>query len=151
MVRFGGEIKTVRAFERNLTNLVDLAREREQTVVLMTFCSYLPENYTLERFEERALDYCLHSCAVEIWGAPDHVVKGLKAHNRIIRGLQARFQGVRLVDQEGRMPRGRDHFNDICHLTQRGCDRFAANVVRGVRDLLPPSRTAVDAGANPGT
>ena len=150
MVRFGGEIKTVRAFERNLTNLVDLAREREQTVVLMTFCSYLPESYTLERFEERVLDYCLHSCAVEIWGAPDHVVKGLKAHNRVIRGLQARFQGVRLVDQEGRMPRGRDHFNDICHLTQRGCDRFAANVVRGVRDLLPPSRTAVDAGANPG-
>jgi hypothetical protein len=151
MVRFGGEIKTGPAFERNLARIAELAREREQPLVLMTFCSYLPEDYTLERFQEGTLDYCLHSCAVEIWGAPDHVVKGLKAHNRVIRGLQARFQGVRLVDQEGRMPRGRDHFNDICHLTQRGCDRFAANVVRGVRDLLPPSRTAVDAGANPGT
>ena len=149
MVRFGGEIKTVRAFERNLTNLVDLARERRQPLVLMTFCSHLPEDYTLERFQEGVLDYCLHSCAVEIWGAPDHVAKGLEAHNRVIRGLQARFpEEVRLVDQEEGMPRGRDQFNDICHLTQRGCDAFAANIVRGVRDLLPSRESAgSDGGA----
>ncbi|MCF8062168.1 MAG: hypothetical protein K9M82_06605 [Deltaproteobacteria bacterium] len=150
MVRFGGEIKTVQAFQRNLTSLLDLARERKQPVILMTFCSYLPENYTLERFQEGALDYCLHSCAVEIWGEREHVVKGLQAHNRVIRNLEERFsEGVRLVDQEERMPRGRDYFNDVCHLTQRGCDVFVENIVRGIGDLLPPGGPAGGRGGEP--
>lgn len=137
MIRFGGKIKTAPVFERNLTRLLELARERDQTVVLMTFCSYLPDDYTLERFEAGTLDYCLHSCAAEIWGAPKHVVRGLEVHNRILRELAERFSNqVVLVDQAARMPLGRETFNDVCHLTQEGCTLFASHMVDALHGVL---------------
>ncbi len=151
MVSFGGKVKTAPEFERNLTRLMQLAREGDQAVVLMTFCSYLPEDYTLERFEAGTLDYCLHSCAAEIWGAPEQVAKGLKAHNRVIRELGKRFsKEVLFVDQAKHMPKDREHFNDICHLTQRGCSLFVKNLLQEIQTVPGPHQTTARHGDSHG-
>ena len=146
---FGGEIKTRRPFEANLGRIVETAKERNELVVLMTFAYHLPATYTLERFEAGDLDYGLHSCAVEIWGLPEHVRTGLDAHNRVIRDLGRRYgEKVVLVDQERDMPRGGRYFNDICHLTQWGCGAFAANIVRQVQGMIEPRAVgATDKGS----
>jgi hypothetical protein len=99
----------------------------------MTFCYYLDTRYSLERFEQGTLDYCLHSCPVEIWGTPDNIVAGLKAHNRIIQNIAVRSpKGVVFVDQNVLMPKDGSHFNDICHMTHLGCSVFADNIINAV-------------------
>ena len=130
-MRFGGEIKTVSSFRSNLEGILPLAGKRGEPVALLTFCYHLPQDYTLERFQAGTLDYCLHHCPVEIWGMPEHIRKGLDAHNRAIRDARGRFGGdVIFVDQALHMPRDKEHFNDICHLTHDGCAAFTENIVR---------------------
>lgn len=133
MTAFGGEVKTVGPFETNFTRILDLAREKGEPVLLMKFSYYLAPGYTLEKFEDRALDYCLHSCPVEIWGAPLHILAGLEAHNGIIEELARTHAGsVLFVDQQRAMPKDGEHFNDICHLSQKGSGVFVENIMRAL-------------------
>jgi hypothetical protein len=53
----------------NLTAILDLAGQRGDRVLLMTFATYLPADYSLQAFLEKRLDYGLHSAApIEILG-----------------------------------------------------------------------------------
>lgn len=135
-MRFGGEIKTAPSFRINLERILTLAKKRGEPVVLMTFCYHLPQDYSLERFRAGNLDYCLHRCPVEIWGMPKHIQKGLDAHNQVIREARDRFgEAVVFVDQALHMPRDKEHFNDICHLTQKGCAAFAEHILEQAHGL----------------
>jgi hypothetical protein len=146
-MRFGGEIKTAPSFQSNLEGILALAQERKEPVVLMTFCYHLPRDYTLERFKAGSLDYCLHSCAVEIWGMPEHIQKGLDVHNRVIRDTWDRHRGNAIfVDQALHMPRDQEHFNDICHLTHKGCTAFTEHILRETRGLLHHRPTQEEPG-----
>lgn len=142
MMRFGGDIKTAGAFETNIKRIIGLARDRKEPLALMTFSYHLDEKYSLEKFENGSLDYCLHSCPVEIWGTPANIVSGLEVHNRIIRDIESQSPGGTVfVDQEGLIPKNGIHFNDICHLTHIGCSAFAENILRALpRGILAGKR-----------
>jgi len=131
----GSDIKTGRAFERNLEAIVALARRRGQRLLLLTYAYYLPADYTNARFLERSLDYDFapESVAVEVWGLPANVVKAIETHNAVIRRVTSRHPDVLFFDMERHIPKDGKHFIDICHWTDRGRERFAA----GLLEVLP--------------
>jgi len=125
----GAEIKTGPAFAANLGRIVALAAERGDPLVLMTFAYHFPADYDLATFKRRGLDYGAHAFPAELWGRPENVVRGIEEHNRIIRALHAQHPETLFVDQAGLMPKDGRHFDDLCHLTERGQRRWVANLI----------------------
>src|SRR5690606_28230802 len=78
---WGNEIKTPPAFEANVRRIVALAAECETPLILMTFATWIPDNYTTEDFYAGKLGYgdghLRHS--TETWGWADNVRRTVKA------------------------------------------------------------------------
>ncbi|MFC1609863.1 hypothetical protein ACFL6C_02805, partial [Myxococcota bacterium] len=85
----GDDHTTMRSFHKNLSQILKLARERDEKLLLMTFASYIPDDYTLEKFKNKQLDYTTHKRAVEVWGVPEKVQRRIAAHNAVVRQLAA--------------------------------------------------------------
>ena len=132
-VRYGSDVKSAGPFRENLTEILDLARGRGEPVLLMTFAYYIPEDYEVGKFYRKELDYTRHGSPVELWGSPANVAAGIEAHNAVVRELSERY-GTHFVDQEMRIPKKGEFFNDVCHFTYKGCDRF----VQGMAEVIVP-------------
>lgn len=133
---YGADIKTAKPFERNLRGILELAREKEEPVLLMTFAYHLPARYSYARFHSRQLDYAAPLHSVDIWGEPKNVVSTIEAHNNIVVKLSQEFD-TPLVDQKALIPTKGENFNDICHLTHEGTRVFVGNILQqyfGFRD-----------------
>jgi hypothetical protein len=139
-VAHGAQVKSSEAFRRNLTGILELAREKQEHIVVMTYAYYVPDDYSEEKFERKELDYMLHIFKIELWGAPDHVVAAIEAHNRVVRQVTPRYANAQLLDQEALIPKRGFYFYDVCHLSENGSARFVDN-------LLP---LALKAGAENG-
>jgi len=128
----GYDIKTMASFEKNLTNILDIAKSKKECVLLMTFAYYVPEDYSETRFKNRSLDYgfddSLYPHPIEIWGKPENVVAGISAHNAIIEDVAERYNNVTFIDQNKLIPKNGQYFNDICHFTYEGCKIFVENI-----------------------
>lgn len=133
---FGCDIKTADSVRRNVSGIMELAETRKEPLLLMTFAHYLPEGYAEEAFDERSLDFTSHMYAVELWGKPECVESGLDTHNAVIRELSTRSRHAIFLDQEALVPREGRFFNDICHLTHEGCQRFVENLVPIILPLM---------------
>ncbi len=132
--RHGGTIRTEQTFRANLGRIRDFAAAREEPLLLMTFATHVVEGYTLEKFLAGELDYAGHTMPIELWGEPEHVLRAIAAHNRVVREVAA-GPGVHLVDQAAEMPKGRRYFADVCHVTEEGMRALVANLARGIRKL----------------
>jgi len=132
-LEYGCDVKTKASFRRNLEGILEIASERKEPVLLMSFAFYLPEDYTKEHFENRKLDYTVHTFPVELWGKPECVVAAITAHNEVAAELARQYPEVIFVDQDRLIPKDGRHFNDLCHLTNEGCERFVDNVL----DTIP--------------
>src|SRR6185503_11433176 len=104
-------------FAANVREIVTTAKSKGERVVLMSFAHYIPENYTIEAFREKRLDYTAHLCPVELWGRPANVTATLAEHNAVIREIVAEHPDVIYVDQAALMPKSGKAFDDCCHLT----------------------------------
>ncbi len=140
---FGAEVKTAAPFRANLEAIAELARRRGDPLLVMTFASYIPENYSEEAFREGRLDYTPteHTHPIEIWGRPAHIAAGLRVHNAAIREVVAGAPDLLFVDQEREIPAEGAYFGDVCHLSEAGVERFVANllpVALGVRNGTQP-------------
>lgn len=142
-VVYGEEIKTAAVLRANLERILALALDRNDPVLLMTFAHFLPEDYTLERFQrgEMGFGHWDHSSpsAVEIWGAPDNVRKGLQEHDRVLRELHQAHPGALFVDQTARLGGDPGNFVDVCHFSPAGAQRFVEGIMEAVqaRGLVP--------------
>ncbi len=139
----GAEIKTRQPFQENLRTLAELAAERGDPLMLMTFAAHLPPDYTHQRFLGKQLDYTLHLSAAQLWGHPPFVMAGIAAHNEAVRELARQRPEIILVDQAALIPREGAMFNDICHLTVVGSMQWVDNALppileRFARKPLPP-------------
>ncbi len=128
----GGEIKTAAAFRRNLARILGVARERGETVVLMTFAFHVPDGYSEEAFRAKTLDYGRHAKPIELWGDPPNVVAALEAHNRVVAELAAAHPAAIFVDQHALLAKSGEVFDDVCHLTPLGSRLFARNIIEAI-------------------
>ncbi len=126
---YGCDIKTDRPFRNNLREMAEIAAQRGERLILSTFAVHIPPDYSLEKFKAGELDYSGHRSPIQLWGRPECVAKGVAAHNRVIRELAA-AQGLGLVDMDRFLPRTKENFDDVCHLTSAGSKAF-------VKVLLP--------------
>jgi hypothetical protein len=136
----GATIKTTPSFERNVRNVLRLADERRQRVLLLTYAYHLPADYTHERFQSRQTDFTFaeESVATEVWGRPDNVVRAIEAHNAALRSIAAARPDVLFFDMERFIPKDREHFIDICHWTDLGRERFTQGVLLALETLPNP-------------
>lgn len=135
-VAYGVDIKSAVPFRKNLTDIIELAKEKgRDKVLLMTFANYIPDDYEIEKFDQKQLDYADHTHPVELWGSPLAIFTGLEKHNQIIRELAAEYAGdICFFDQDSALVDGKENFRDVCHLTLQG----GANFVDNLRYDLPP-------------
>lgn len=141
-VSYGKDIRSAAAFKGNLTAILDLAKARGDRVVLMTFATHLPQNYSFEAFKQKQLDYVMHDAAIELWGTRENVLAAIAAHNEVATSLAAE-RGLLLVDQARLMPQERRYFNDVCHFSVAGSHRFVENLATSVRQAdRPPEATS---------
>ena len=135
---YGAEIRSAGTFRRNLEAVLARAEERGDPVVLMSFATHLPGDYSLEAFREGRLDYGLHVSPVELWGDPQHVMAGVEEHNQVVRQLAEAHPDVLFVDQAELLPASGSYYNDVCHLSGAGSARFAGNLVEALLPIQSP-------------
>jgi hypothetical protein len=139
MTRFGGEIKTIEPFRRNLSEIVKMAGRTATPVLVMTFDWYLPERYSLDAFTAGELDYDAHIHATEVWGTPPHVVAAIEAHNDVLRTYADDApDNVIYLDVQPVVPDGRAYWDDICHLTDAGERLWLRAMANAVARRLGP-------------
>lgn len=126
---YGAEVKSAVSFETNLRGIVETAHARREPLLLMTFATYVPGDYSLAAFKQRKLDYTLSLSPIEMWGAPEAVIQAIARHNDIVRRIAASDATIRFVDQATAMPKGGRYFNDVCHLTSAGSTVFVENLL----------------------
>lgn len=129
----GADLKTPPAFRANLDSIAVMGARRGDPVVLMTFAWYLADGYSLEKFQAKQLDYGAHLGPIELWGDPANVVRGLEAHNRMVREV-VEDRHTLFVDQWTGIPDGKAYFDDLVHLAPGGVSRWVDNVILA----LPP-------------
>jgi hypothetical protein len=126
---YGKDIKSAVPYRKNVEKILKIAQKKHEKILLMTFAYYIPENYTLKRFEDKSLDYGKHMCFIENWGKPENVESAIIAHNEIIKDLARQYSdNVIFMDQLSNIPRGKEYFDDICHLTHEGSRKFVDNI-----------------------
>lgn len=140
-VQYGSKPRSALSFEDNVSAIKDLAEQRGDQILLMTFAIYIPEDYSLEAFKAKRLDYDFDTAfpgtPIEIWGRPEHVSATVALQNKIVRRLAAPRNGVLFVDQANLMKRSARYFGDPCHLTVAGSSLFVDNMI----EVLRPART----------
>ena len=130
-LQYGGRIKTANPFRSNLEFILTRAESRKTPVILMTFATYLPRNYTRTRFQNQSLDYGAGSISlpIELWGRPEDVLRAVDQHNQVLRELANHHSNVTLIDQcEMLLANGRV-FSDPCHLTDQGIEQFVSHLM----------------------
>ena len=132
--QYGCDVKTEASLRQNISRILEMAARRQEPVLLMSFAFHLPENYTKQRFDEKSLDYTVHTFPVELWGKPECVAAAIAAHNEVVAQLARSATAVVFVDQDALIPKDGLHYNDICHLTHEGCECFVDNIVDVVCD-----------------
>lgn len=145
LLEFAAVPQTPRCLRANHAALCELAVERGDPLVLLTFAWHIPAGYTLQKFGDDQLDYARwgkNRCAAELWGKAEYVAHALRLQNDEIRALAADWHTrsstaaektpqnrpetppVRLLDMEEQLPHTGEIFIDPCHLTERGSAAF---------------------------
>jgi len=136
-VEYGRKVRSVASFEHNVAAILALASERGDPVMLMTFATHVPANYSREAFVEKRLDYRLHKMPVETWGRREYVMAAVAAHNDVVRRLASEHKEVLFVDQAALMEGSARNFDDPFHLTIEGSVAFVEHVISVLRPHLP--------------
>jgi lysophospholipase L1-like esterase len=135
-IQYGGSLRSVASFEDNLRQVVAIATGRRDPLMLMTFASHVPANYSREAFMQKTLDYRLHRLPVELWGRREYVMAALAAHNDVVRRVAAEHPEMRFVDQARLMQGSARNFDDPFHLTIDGSVEFARHIVAAIHPPL---------------
>ena len=135
-IAYGKNIQMEQSFKRNVLDVIQRAKSTGDPILVMTFAYYIPDDYSLKKFNAKQLDYDKSRSPIEIWGEPANVKKGLEVHNRVIQGVASDFQSSGLsdgkfffLDMNTLISKNRDNFDDVCHLTGNGSREFVSYVV----------------------
>jgi hypothetical protein len=126
--KFGNKIKTRKAFSDNLEEICKISKINKEELLLSTFAIHTDDNYTIENFRSKRLDYKNHTLPIEVWGEVKNVIKTVDIHNEIIKEF-TNDHNITLININKDLPKNKDIFNDICHLTEKGSKAFAKIIV----------------------
>lgn len=128
-IKYGGDIKTAVSYEKNIDKIIKIAQKRGEKLLLMSYASYFPPKVKLngEQSDMKHFASCNYASPVIIWGAPEHVKKGIEVHNQILKKLALRNH-VLFLDMAKRMPADSSYFCDVCHVSEVGARYFANQV-----------------------
>jgi hypothetical protein len=128
-VKFGKEIKTEKPYHHNVDQIVIEAQKRKEKIMLMTYALYVPPSvrgnggYT----DYRDFAGCPAPSPLWLWGDPENVQAGVNRHNEAIRQIAAK-RHTYFLDMDQQMPRDRNFYCDLCHMTDSGGKEFANKV-----------------------
>ena len=131
---YGANVKTKVSFQNNIEGILDIAKAKQEKVVLMGFSYYIADGYTKEKFINKELDYTVHNRAIEIWGKPDLVEKGILAHNEVSKSMAQQNEGVYFMDQNAVINKNGTNFLDICHFTEAGSGEWVDHLVAFLKE-----------------
>ena len=111
----------------------------------MKYAYHLPDSYSLEAFENDALDYIIPPktpiltmrVEVEAWGEVRNVKKALMAHNEDIEETAQKYPEVCYLDQEALMAGKGHYFIDVCHPSEEGARFFVENLLLKILECIP--------------
>ena len=126
-MQFGHNIESAKSFDQNLVDILELAGSRGDRFMPVTFATYMPADYSLERFLGQSLDYGIHWFPIEVWGRPEDVMNTVAAHNAIVKQRGAEY-GVQVVDLAATIEPTGTNFEDVCHLSRAGSVFMAATI-----------------------
>jgi hypothetical protein len=134
--QFSDHVKTARAYRQNLESIADAADRGLGPLLLMTFASYVPRDYSDEAFRAHRLGYGRgkYDVGLDVWGTSNGVQAAIAAHNDVLREVAARHQMALFVDEEKQMPKSGDNFSDPCHFTEQGIATFVEHTLSALRD-----------------
>ncbi len=141
-MQYGEDIKTAGPFEENLRQIAAAAQQRGEPLALVTFAWHMPEDYNVETLRAEKLDYSgeVPPDAVENWGTPAAVRKGMAVHNGIVRQLGQELPNVVLIDAEPAIEKSGAMFNDVCHLSEAGKRAWLKYVAPALKNRLPQTQ-----------
>lgn len=134
-VKFGKEIKTAKPYYQNVKQIVMEAQKRGEKLLLMTYALYIPPSvignggYT----DYRDFANCEYPSPLWLWGDPINVQIGVNQHNVAIRQLADQHQTY-FLDMDKQMPRAKNSYCDLCHMTDSGGKEFASKLYQYMID-----------------
>lgn len=120
---FGDKIKTATSFEKNLTAIYQTCQKNDVALLNPEYVYHLPKNYHRDYRHEYYTKTKYSMSAVEVWGIPRNVKKGIDTHN-VVNEKVAKKYGFPFIKTNDRLPKIKENFNDICHLTDKGALAF---------------------------
>ena len=143
--RYGDSIKTAVTLEQNISSICSTAAGKGERVILMSFCAHFDPRYEEKHYASPALDYAQPlPFRIETYGEVDHLKKGLRVQNDILRAISRRYANASFVDQDSLIPKGKLFFNDLCHFTKRGTSCFVDNLIAS--GIEPPAAQFANRG-----
>jgi hypothetical protein len=125
----GSDVKSEKSFRANYIAMIDLAIANNIVPILSTYAFYHAPSYNRAAFEQGELDYADSVFVTELYGLPENVVQGIEQHNKVIRSLADKYKdNVIFFDFADSLHRSSNTFNDICHLTNQGCNQLIDKV-----------------------
>ncbi len=134
-IQYGSDIKTAKAYRQNVEGIIKEAQAKKEKILLMTYALYVPQSvignggYT----DYRDFATCKYPSPLWLWGDPINVRQGVQVHNDVIRQLAAQYHTF-LFDMDQQMPRQKDYYCDLCHLSDNGSRIFAQNLYKYLND-----------------
>jgi hypothetical protein len=132
----GRDVKTDVSYRNSLTGLIELAAQRGEPLLLLSYATHIPPDYTRAKFEKHELSYGAHFGPVECWGEPEAVRAGVAAENAVTRELVAKYPDVHYVDLDAVIPKDAAHFDDPCHLAPAGCEAWVDGVLPTIHEII---------------
>ncbi len=126
--KYGIYIKSAESFISNISKISKIAEKKRERLIIGTFANYIPEDYSRDKFERDIKGNEDRYFPVELWGEPKNINAGLILHNYLLHDFVLRHHDVMLVDLETMIPKNREFFGDVCHLTEEGCSILAEYV-----------------------
>lgn len=128
-LNYGSNYKSIDFFKENLSAIID-AKQSETVFLISPFITYIPENYTFEKFVNKQLDYNYHenSREVEVWGISENVSGYMKTLNNDIIQQYANNKNINLLMFEKTLNKGA-YFADVCHFSEDGIGEFVNKII----------------------
>jgi hypothetical protein len=145
-VMYGSKIKTAIPYRKNIQELINTVKSRNQRLLLMSYASFFPEGVELKGdiVDNAFFGNCTHHSYISIWGDPENVQKGIRVHNEYLKELAVQNE-VDFLDMDSLMPRRKKYFCDVCHLSmEQGAAYFATIIKNHIlsKGLLSSSKQA---------